>query len=278
MRRIINISLVILVIPFLLNLSGCKKDEDLFKDGLEPNNSRNEAFELTLGEQVDVSIAKGDHDWYSFSVETNGIIDIAGIAIENLTAEMELTAVLYNSQGIQFGSFTGNAGINMNINLSTRTSSYYIEIYDKNSDHEGKYKLTITLRQAYDSNEPDDTFDDAYIVSSYPSGIITGTILVNASDDNQNGDFEFFVLLINTDKTVSFTLTPDADDIKLNYKIFKEDHSVVVEETEGTAGQILQASVGSGTGGSMTRYLRVGATLGGTGNGNYTISFTETDI
>jgi len=278
MKRIKNISLVILVIPFLLNLSGCKKDEDPFKDGLEPNNSRNEAFELTLGEQVDASIAKGDHDWYSFSVETNGIIDIAGIAIENLTDEMELTAVLYDSQGNQFGSFTGNAGINMNINLSTRTSSYYIEIYDKNSDHEGKYKLTITLRQAYDSNEPDDTFDDAYIVSSYPSGIITGTILVNASDDNQNGDFEFFVLLINADKAVSFTLTPDADDIKLNYKIFKEDHSVVVEETEGTAGQILQASVGRGTGGSMTRYLRVGATLGGTGNGNYTISFTETDI
>jgi len=79
-------------------------------------------------------------------------------------------------------------------------------------------------------------------------------------------------------RTVSFTLTPDADDIKMNYKIFKEDHSVVVEETEGTAGQILQASVGRGTAGIMTRYLRVGATLGDTGNGNYTISFTETDI
>ena len=278
MRRIINISLVILVIPFLLNLSGCKKDEDPFEDGLEPNNSRSEAFELTLGEQVDASIAKGDHDWYSFSVVTNGIIDIAGIAIDNLTDEMELTAVLYDSQGNQFGSFTGNAGINMNINLSTKTSSYYIEIYDKNSDHEGKYKLTITLRQAYDSNEPDDTFDDAYIVSSYPSGVITGTILVSASDDNQNGDFEFFVLFIDLNRTVSFTLTPDADDIKMNYKIFKEDHSVVVEETEGTPGQILQASVGRGTGGSMTRYLRVGATLGDTGNGNYTISFTQTDI
>jgi len=280
MKRIKNISLVILVIPFLLNLSGCKKDEDPFEDGLEPNNSRSEAFELTLGEQIDASIAKGDHDWFSFSVETNGIIDIAGIAIENLTAEMELTAVLYDSQGNQFGSFTGNAGINMNINLSTRTSSYYIEIYDKNSDHEGKYKLTITLLQANDSNEPDDTFDDenTRIISSYPSEIITGTILVNASDDNQYGDFEFFVLFIDLNKAVSFTLTPDADDIKLNYKIFSEDHSVVVEETEGTPGQILQASVGRGTGGSMTRYLRVGATLGGTSNGNYTISFTETDI
>jgi len=278
MKLIKNIPLIILVIPFLLNLSGCKKDEDPFKDGLEPNNSRSEAFELTLGEQIDASIAKGDHDWFSFSVETNGIIDIAGIAIENLADEMELTAVLYDSQGNQFGSFTGNAGINMNINLSTRTSSYYIEIYDKNSDHEGKYKLTITLLQANDPNEPDDTFADARIVSSYPSGVITGTILINASDDNQNGDFEFFVLLVNSNKKVSFTLTPDADDIKMNYTIFKEDHSVVVAETEGTAGQILQASVGSGSGGSLTRYLRIGATLGDTGNGDYTISFTETDI
>ncbi|MCD6564488.1 MAG: pre-peptidase C-terminal domain-containing protein [Bacteroidales bacterium] len=278
MKLIKNIPLIILVIPFLLNLSGCKKDEDPFKDGLEPNNSRSEAFELTLGEQIDASIAKGDHDWFSFSVETNGIIYIAGIAIENLADEMELTVVLYDSQGNQFGSFTGNAGINMNINLSTRTGSYYIEIYDKNSDHEGKYKLTITLLQANDPNEPDDTFADARIVSSYPSGVITGTILINASDDNQNGDFEFFVLLVNSNKKVSFTLTPDADDIKMNYTIFKEDHSVVVAETEGTVGQILQASVGSGSGGSLTRYLRVGATLGDTGNGDYTISFTETDI
>jgi len=134
MKRIKNISLVILVIPFLLNLSGCKKDEDPFKDGLEPNNSRGEAFELTLGEQVDASIAKGDHDWFSFSVETNGIFNIAEIAIKNLADEMELTAVLYDSLGNQFGSITGNAGIDMNINLSTRTSSYYIEIYDKNSE------------------------------------------------------------------------------------------------------------------------------------------------
>ena len=260
----------------MINLSGCKKDEDPFKDGLEPNNSRGEAFDLTLGEQVDASIAKGDHDWYSFTVETSGIIDIARIAIENLTDEMELTAVLYDSQGNQFGSLTGDAGINMNINLSTRTGSYYIEIYDKNSDREGKYKLTITLLQANDSNEPDDTFEDARIVSSYPSGVITGTILVNASDDNQNGDFEFFKVLIDTDKAVAFTVTPAADDIKLNYKIFKEDRSVVADETEGTPGQILQASVGSGSGDSMTRYLRVGATLGDTGNGNYTISFTET--
>ena len=79
-------------------------------------------------------------------------------------------------------------------------------------------------------------------------------------------------------RTVSFTLTPDADDIKLNYKIFKEDHSVVGEETEGTAGQILQASVGNDSGGDLSRYLRVGATLGDTGNGDYTISFTETDV
>ena len=277
MKRTKNIFRIILTIPVLLFMSGCEKD-DPFKDDLEPNNSRGEAFELTLGEQVDASIAKGDHDWYSFSVETNGIIDIAGIAIENLTDEMELTAVLYDSQGNQFGSFTGNAGINMNINLSTKTSSYYIEIYDKNSDHEGKYKITITLLQANDSNEPDDTFDDAFIVTSYPSGIITGTILINASDENQYGDFEFFVLSVDVDKKVDFTLTPAADDIKMNYKIFKEDRSVVVEETEGTAGQILQASVGSGSGGSMTRYFRVGATLGDTGNGNYTISFTETDI
>lgn len=277
MKRINNIFWIILIIPVLLILSGCEK-EDPFKDNLEPNNNRNEAFELTLGEQVDASIAKGDHDWYSFSIETNGIIDKALIEIINLTAEMELTAVLYDSLGNPFGSFTGNAGINMNISLSTRSSSYYIEIYDKNSEQEGKYELTITLLQANDSNEPDDTFENAFIVSSYPSGVITGTILVNASDDNQNGDFEFFVLLINLNKTVDFILTPTADDIKMNFKIFEDDRSVVVIETEGTAGQIHQASVGSGSGGSMSRYLRVGATLGDTGNGNYTISFTESDI
>ena len=64
----------------------------------------------------------------------------------------------------------------------------------------------------------------------------------------------------------------------MNYKIFNEDRSVAVDEVEGAAGQILQATAGNGSAGSMARYLRVGATLGDTGNGDYTISFTETDV
>ncbi|MCK4631038.1 MAG: hypothetical protein KAT40_06320, partial [Bacteroidales bacterium] len=231
------------------------------------------------GEQVDASIAKGDYDWYYFTIDNLGVIDIAMIEITNNSSDMEIEFSLYDNQGDQLGSsFTGNPGKGLNIRLSTRDGSYYIKLSEKSGDKEGHYSVKVTDQNANDDNEPDDTFENARIIDSYPSGDIAGTILVNASEANQYGDFEFFVLLINLNKTLYFTLTPTADDIKMNYKIFNEDHSVVVNETEGTAGQILQASVGDGSGGSMTRYLRVGATIGETGNGNYTISFSESDI
>ena len=277
MKRIKNISLIILAIPFILNLSGCKKDEDPFKDGLEPNNSRDEAFELTLGEQVDASIAKGDHDWYSFTIDNSGVIDIAMIEIINNSSDMEIEFSLYDDQGGQLGSsFTGNAGTGLNIRLSTRDGSYYIELSEKSGDKEGHYSVKVTDQNANDDNEPDDTFSDSEvrIITSIPADF-TGTIVADADSNNPYGDFEFFTILVPGNTTINATATPEGTtDMKLNMEIFNELH-VSIESFTGGEGHVISLSLDNTSAGEAQFYVKLGGLLGSSYNGDYSITFDD---
>ncbi|UCG27259.1 MAG: hypothetical protein JSV24_09810, partial [Bacteroidales bacterium] len=258
------------------SFNSCEDDEpDPYKDEYESNNSRTEATEYTMGQILEASIAKGDEDWYSFTPENITYIDIILIDIQNKSTDLEIVATLYDSQGGQIGILEGDPGQDLLISLSTRNGSYYIKISDKSGEIKGDYTLQISNTDANDNNEPDDTFAQAQVISSYPN-TINGTILVDAGPDSPYGDWEYFLVLVKAGKRVDFSADPGANDMELHFKIYNEDQSLADEGKDGTDGETLNFYLNNGTAADVTLYIELGGYIGESYNGDYTISFTET--
>ncbi|MCK4466178.1 MAG: hypothetical protein KAU83_10755 [Bacteroidales bacterium] len=266
-------TLILCLSALILFLNACEKD-DPFKDEYESNNSQSEATDLTLGSQISASLAKGDHDWYYFTIDNSGIIDIALIEITNNSSDMEIVFSLYDDQGNQLGSsFTGNVGTGLNIRLSTRDGSYYIELSEKSGDKEGHYSLKVTDQNANDDNEPDDTFENSRIIDNIPV-TISGTILSNADANNTYGDFEFFTIMVPGNTTINATATPVGTDMKLNLETFNEMH-VSIESITGGEGHVISLSLDNTSAGEAQFYVKLGGLLGSSYNGDYSITFDD---
>ena len=273
MKSIKKTLILCLSMALILFLNTCEKD-DPFKDEYESNNSKSEATDLTLGSQISASLAKGDHDWYYFTIDNSGILDIAMIEITNNSSDMEIVFSLYDDQGDQLGSsFTGNAGTGMNIRLSTRDGSYYIELSEKSGDKEGHYSLKVTDQDANDDNEPDDTFSHSKLISSIPA-TLTGTIVADADANNTYGDFEFFTIIVPGNTTINATATPAESDLTLNMEIFDENKDSIDSETGGE-GDVVSIALINTSQYDVQFYVKLGGLLGSSYNGNYSITFDD---
>ncbi|MCK4345042.1 MAG: hypothetical protein KAX05_07120 [Bacteroidales bacterium] len=275
MKSIKKTLILCLSIALILFLNACEKD-DPFKDEYESNNSKSEATDLTLGSQISASLAKGDHDWYYFTIDNSGIIDIALIEITNNSSDMEIVFSLYDDQGNQLGSsFTGNAGTGLNIRLSTRDGSYYIELSEKSGDKEGHYSLKVTDQNANDDNEPDDDFSDSKvrIITSIPANF-TGTIVADADANNTYGDFEFYKITVNGNCTVNVTVTPTGSDMELNMEVFDENKDSI-ETITGGEGDVVRTVINNTELYDLQYYVKLGGLLGDSYNGDYSITFDD---
>ncbi len=277
MKTIKKTLILCLSIALVLFLNACEKD-DPFKDEYEPNNSLTEAIELTLETQINASISKGDHDFYSFTVDNQEIIENALIELGNFSDNLQLVCSIYDDLGNIRVTYEGGEGTGYAIKWPTTGGTYYLEISDKSGDEEGDYTIKVTDLNDNDDNEPNDTFTQATIISSYPTGNIYGTIVVTASTEYPNGDFDFFMVLVNANKKVDFTVSPLASDLKLHFKIYDESRILKDEGLDGDDGQVLNFHLKNSSGSDIiTRYIKLGGILGESLNGNYTISFTESD-
>lgn len=273
MKSIKKTLILCLSIALVLFLNACEKD-DPFKDEYESNNSQSEATDLTLDSQISASLAKGDHDWYYFTIDNSGVIDIAMIEIINNSSDMEIVFSLYDDQGDQLGpSFTGNAGKGLNIRLSTRDGSYYIELSEKSGDKEGHYSLKVTDLNANDDNEPDDKFSESRTISSIPADF-TGTIVADADANNTYGDFEFFTITVPGNTTINATATPAGTDMKLYMEIFNDMH-VSIESFTGGEGHVISLSLENTSADAAQFYVKLGGLLGSSYNGDYSITFND---
>jgi len=277
MKTIKKTLILCLSIALILFLNACEKD-DPFKDEYEPNNSITEAIELTLETQINASISKGDHDFYSFTIVDNQkIIKNALIELGNFSDNLQLVCSIYDDLGNLRVTYEGGAGTGYAIKWPTTGGSYFLEISDKSGDEEGHYTIKVTDLNDNDDNEPNDTFSQATVISSYPTGNISGTIVVTASTEYPNGDFDFFLVLVSANKKVDFTVSPLASDLELHFKIYDESQILVDEGLDGNDGQVLNFYLNNPSGSDVTMYIKLGGILGESLNGNYTISFTESD-
>jgi hypothetical protein len=274
MKLFKNIFILCLSIALLMFLNTCEKEDDPYKDEFESNDSRSEATDLTLGAQIDASLSKGDHDWYYFTVDNQSIIDIALIEIVNNSENLEIVFSLYDDQGNQIGqSFTGQLGGSLNIRLSTRDGSYYIELSDNSGDNEGHYSLKVSDEDANDNNEPDDTFSESRTVESIPA-IFTGTIVADADSNNPYGDFEFFTIIVPGNTSINATATPAESDLTLNMETFDENKDSIESET-GEEGDVVSIALNNINQYDVQFYVRLGGLLGSSYDGDYSITFGQ---
>ena len=245
-------------------------------DDYEPNETSDTAAELGT---LPVSALEGtlvspyEKDWYKFTTENSGVWDILSIDITNNSDELELLAELYDIDLNKEEQVEGSNGANVSITYPTKGGSFYLLLKSLYEGNKGNYTLTIENMNLNDDNEPDDTFADARIIDSYPTGDISGTIVYEAANDN-GGDYEFYKVTVKAGKKVDFTIDPAASNTELHFGIYNQDQSYTGSSLDGSDGETLNYYLNNSSDSDAVVYIKLGAYPGD--NGDYTISFTET--
>lgn len=244
-------------------------------DDYEPNETSDNAADLGT---LPVSALEGalvspyEKDWYKFTTQNNNVWDIVSIEVTNNNDNLELLAELYDIDLNKEEQVEGSNGANVSITYPTKGGSFYLLLKSLYEGNKGNYTLTIENKNLNDDNEPDDTFADARIIDSYPTGDISGTIVYDAANDN-GGDYEFYKVTVKAGKKVDFTVDPSASDTEMHFRIYDQDQDYS-DGDGGDDGETLNYYLNNPSDSDAVFYVKLGAYPGD--NGDYTISFTET--
>jgi hypothetical protein len=248
-------------------------------DNFAPNHTFETAEEsLEYGSSYNgVIVSKYEDDYYKFTNPTPGAWNSYTFTLTDVSDGLYGKFNRYGADKSALG-YEGatTAGADLTYTFISKEDEFYIRVSGWSgyaSDHasSGSYIFT-PASNGNDDNEPDDTFEDAREITSFPTDL-TGTILKEAANNN-NGDYEFFKVTLNGNKKVSWTVDPDAANTELHFKIYNSDE-VYDRIVDGDDGEIINDSMNNAGATDTYFYIKLGAYVGD--NGNYTISFTETD-
>src|SRR5690606_39204435 len=110
-----------------------------------------------------------------------------------------------------------------------------------------------------DDNEPDDTFEDAREITSFPTSV-TGTILIDAANNN-DGDYEFFKVSIYDGKKVEWEVSPEASNTELHFNVY-DTNKTLLGNVDGNRGQTITGSMSNTSGSESYFYIKLGAFVG----------------
>ncbi len=246
-------------------------------DEFAPNHTIETAKSLEFGNSYNgVIVSKYEDDYYKFTNPTPGVWNSYTFALTNVSKELFARIRIYgaNKSVLQtIGATT--AGSNLEYTFVSKENEFYLQIlgwdgYVNDHGSSGSYTLTPVVN-GNDDYEPDDTFEDAREINSFPSDL-TGKILADAANNN-GGDYEFFKVLIANNKKVSWSVTPEASNTELHFRVY-DANKKYLGNVDGSDGQTITGSMNNTTGADSFIYIELGAFVGD--NGNYTISFTET--
>ena len=91
---------------------------------------------------------------------------------------------------------------------------------------------------------------------------------------NNDCDYVFFKVTINNGKKVEWEISPEASNTELHFNVY-DTNKTLFGNVDGNKGQTVTGSMSNTSGSESYFYIKLGAFVGD--NGNYTISFTETD-
>lgn len=262
----------------LIAITACSDDTDNpYKDEYEPNNNITSPTDITLGTTYSASISKGDRDFYRFSIDNEGILENLKIELGNFSETLQLESSIYDGLGNKIITYWNDPSYGYIVYYPTIEGTYYIEIGDRNDQAKGDYSLKVTDLNDSDANEPNNTFGTATLIDGYPTGMISANIVTTASAEYPGGDWDYYLVVVNAGKKVDFTVSPQAADLAMHFKIYNESQAEIDPGLTGTPGQSLNFYLNNSGAELITVYVKLGGTLGSSYERDYTISFTETD-
>ncbi len=150
----LNPGLVISIILLYLPLFGQIKKE------IEPNDRREQAQEIRLGEKIEAGIQDDDYDWFKLVVDKSGKnylrVEVSGVP------EIDISIYIYNASGERLAEIddapkNGPESVNYFV---VEPASYFIRIYGDGKATSEKYFLTTMITGPWQEGwetEPNDS-------------------------------------------------------------------------------------------------------------------------
>lgn len=224
-----------------------------------------------------VIVSMYENDYYKFTNPTPGVWNSYTFTLTNVSDDLYGKIHIYGSDKQELGTKgTSTAGADLTYTFISKDDEFYVRVsgwdgYVNNNKSSGSYTFT-SVCNGNDDNEPDDTFEDAREITSFPTSV-TGTILIDAANNN-DGDYEFFKVTIYDGKKVEWEVSPEASNTELHFNVY-DTNKTLLGNVDGNRGQTITGSMSNTSGSESYFYIKLGAFVGD--NGNYTISFTETN-
>jgi len=242
-----------------------------------PNHAIESAASVSMNEDLHCTILSYDEeDFFMFTNENTNYWQKFNLSFNQVSSEFQVHYEIMdaNRQSITDGS-ASDQGANASAQFPTKSDKIYVKVwgYDYYLNTKGNCILNLSVADANDDNEPDDTFADAREISSFPSGDINGSIVCKAANNN-DGDYEFFKVNVKAGKKVQFTVDPAASNTEMHFGIYNADESYTGNNKDGSDGETLNYYLDNPSASDVVLYIKLGAFPGD--NGDYTISFTET--
>ncbi len=248
-------------------------------DEYAPNHTINTAKPLEYGGSYNgVIVSRYEDDYYKFTNPTPGVWNSYTFTLTNISDDLFVLIRIYGAdKSVLHSKGATTAGADLSYTFVSKDNEFYIQVLGWDgyvNDHKSSGSYTLTpVYNGNDDYEPDDTFDDAREINSFPSGNLSGKIIKDAANDN-DGDYEFFKVSIANNKKVAWSVDPEASNTELHFNVYDANRTYI-GHVDGADGETINGSMNNTSGSDSFFYIKLGAFVGD--NGNYTISFTETD-
>lgn len=251
-------------------------------DDYVPNNTRDSSAVIEINENISgVIVSRYENDWFLVQNDSSEKWESFTFKLTNVSDEMCPYIAVYDENKEKISSeYKESFGSSVTINLVSKSNKFFIhvcgwdEIMHSQNGTSGSYNLEVIDDNLNDSYEPDDSFETSRLIEEYTGSNIYGTILTYAANNN-DGDYEYYKINIPANTKISWTIDPEASNTELHYTVYDSNKSYL-GSTDGDDGQTLNSYIDNAGSVDTYCYIKLGAFVGD--NGNYTISFTSSDL
>ncbi len=256
---------IILIIAF-----ACEMNDNIDEKKHEPNDSEEEATEITIYDSINGYIGENDVDFFEYDANRN-YLDFTRLTVNNLDSYNEIEARIFDEYMDQAEKLIGYQGEKLQIKFANTGGKYFIKVKSYN-DKKGEYTLSVNELNANDDFEPDNTLSQGREIDYYPSNEMIGTILTDS--DYKVIDYECYQVLVRAGKRVDFDILPSSSQTTLHLVVYNSNKEIIAEGNPAQGESITSRYLYNEGSSDATMYLKIDGSVPHNG-GDYRIKFSE---